>query len=319
MKRLSIVTSAYKSEKYLETYFKNITELEGFEDYVIILILNDPNEKEKEIAEYYKNKYPDNIRIEQVPRENIGTSTNRGFALSTTEYVTYADVDDYKKINCYSRQLKTLEDNPDKGFTYGDILMVSGQGVFDGLRIKAPEFTREIATRSSIVGPNHFFRKKLLDKCGYWDEQFKSGGDFDFQIRAAFNTDFKKITGEPLLYYTRYEGSGSASSNELQQIERTVIELRYGIYDKINYKYLPKALEYDIFHVHYGGQKKHISELVPNYKEMMEERYRKYFKKGIRRNLIDPTKIERIKLGIKYLFKNPVWLIKKIGKKYVTK
>lgn len=151
-----------------------------------------------------------------------------------------------------------------------------------------------------------------MEKCGYWDEQFKSGGDFDFQIRAAFNTDFVKIDGEPLLYYTRYEGSGSASSNDLQKIERTVIELRYGIYDKINYKYLPEALKYDIFHVYYGGQKRHISELVPNYNEIMNARYKKYFKKGIRRNYINTEILERIKLGIKYLFKNPIWLIKKL-------
>jgi len=317
MKKLSIITSAYKSEKYLETYFNNIIELEGFENFVIILILNDPNAREKEIAEYYKNKYPDNIRIELVSRESIGTSINRGYALAESEFVSYADVDDYKKVDCYSRQLKNLEDNPDKDFAYGDFIIVPGQGIFEGIITKAPEFSREIATRGSIVGPNHFFRKKLLDKCGYWDEQFKSGGDFDFQIRAAFNTDFIKTEGEPLLYYTRYEGSGSASSNDLQKIERTVIELRYGIYDKINYKYLPEALKYDIFNVYYGGQKRHISELVPNYADIMEERYKKYFKKGIERNYFNPEIIEKISLGLKYLIKNPLWTIKKIFNKFL--
>jgi len=312
MKKLSVITSAYKSEKYLETYLKNIIEQEGFEDFIVILILNDPNEKEINIANHYKNLFPENIQITQVKRESIGSSVNRGFAIAETEFVTYADVDDYKKIDCYIRQLKTLQDNPEKDFTYGDFITVSGQGVFNGVKIKVPKFNKEEATRSSIVGPNHFFRKKILKKCGYWDEQFKSGGDFDFQIRAAFNTDFVKTDGEPLLYYTRYEGSGSASSNDLQKIERTVIELRYGIYDKINYKYLPEALKYDIFHVYYGGQKRHISELVPNYNEIMNARYKKYFKKGIRRNYINTEILERIKLGIKYLFKNPIWLIKKL-------
>lgn len=101
MKKLSVITSAYKSEKYLETYLKNIIEQEGFEDFIVILILNDPNEKEINIANHYKNLFPENIQITQVKRESIGSSVNRGFAIAETEFVTYADVDDYKKIDCY--------------------------------------------------------------------------------------------------------------------------------------------------------------------------------------------------------------------------
>jgi hypothetical protein len=194
---------------------------------------------------------------------------------------------------------------------------VAEQGLTEGIYIKTVEFNKDEATRSSIVGPNHFFRKKVLEKCGCWDEQLKSGSDFDFQVRAALNFDFKRTGGEPLLYYTRYEDSGSASSSVLQQIERTVIELRYGIYDKINYKFLPKALEYDIYHVYYNGQKKHISELVPDYKELLEERCRKYFKKGVRRNLVNPDILSKTKLGFKSFLKNPVWTYKKVIKKII--
>lgn len=255
MKKLSIITSVYKSEKYLDLYLKNITSLKGFNDFTIILVLNEPNDNELEILKSYKNSFRDNVISLEVLRESIASSTNRGFSMATTEFVTYADVDDYKYLDCYSRQMETLINNPEIDFTYGDFIITSKQGVFEGLLIKSPSFTKEIATRSSIVGPNHFFRRKILNTCGYWDEQFKSGGDFDFQIRAALNVNFKKTHGDPLLYYTRYDDSGSASSGDLQKIERTVIELRYGIYDKINYKYLPKALEYDIYHVYYNGEK----------------------------------------------------------------
>lgn len=314
MKKLSIITPAYKSERYLQAYFENMTTMDGFGDYEIIVILNEPNEEERQIAERYRQKYPDNIRIEVVPLESIARSTNRGFLLTTGEYITCADVDDRRQKDAFTRQLNTLQENHTANYTYGDFVIVDEQGKKDGVYIKAIDFDKTEATRSSIVGPNHFFRKNILDTCGYWDEQFKSGADFDFQIRAAFNFDFKKTTGSPLLYYTRFKGSNSASSNELQQIELTVIELRYGIYDKIDYSYLPQALNYDIYHLHYNSKKIHIKELVPNYENIMEKRYYMYFKKGIRKNLLPLPLIRKIDLGVKYAVKNPKALYDKIIK-----
>jgi glycosyltransferase involved in cell wall biosynthesis len=217
MKKLSIVTPSFKSEKYLKAYFENITSMQGFSDYKIILILNQPTAKEQEISKTYKAKYPDNVEIAEVPLESIGASTNRGFLLADTEYVTCADVDDIKINDCFSRQLTTLANNLDSDVTYGDFLIVTRQGQTKGLKIRTKDFNKQTAIRNSIVGPNHFFRRKLLEKCGLWDEQFKSGSDFDFQIREAFNASFKKTSGGILLYYTRYDSSGSASSGLLQQ------------------------------------------------------------------------------------------------------
>jgi glycosyltransferase involved in cell wall biosynthesis len=315
MKKLSIITPSYKSEKYLDTFLNNMAELEGFAEFEIILILNDASEKENAAAENFKRQYPNNLRIVRVPRESIAASTNRGFSLAETEYITCADVDDIKTKSCYAKQLKTLDENPGVDFTYGDFIVVPAQGVTKGLRVRTVEFTRDVATRGSIVGPNHFFRKKLLDKSGSWDEQLKSGSDFDFQIRAAFNSQFKKTSGDPLLFYTRYPGSNSASSGVLQQIERTVIELRYGIYDKIDYSFLPKVLEYDVYHVYFGGQKKHISELVPNYSALLEDRYKKYFNKGIRKNFLHSRMLDKLGLAGRYFFKDPVWTFNKIKSK----
>ncbi len=315
MKKLSIVTTTYKSEKYLRAYFENITNLDGFADFEIVLVLNDPNELENKIVEEYKAKYPQSFKIVKVPRESIAASTNRGFNLAETKYITIADVDDIKVKDCYSRQMATLEKYAHTDYTYGDFVIVPAQGETKGLKVKTKEFSKNLATRYSIVGPNHFFKKSLLEKSGMWDEQFKSGSDFDFQVRAAFNCEFKKTLGNVLLYYTRYEGSNSASSGSLQQIERTVIQLRYGVYDQINYEYLPEALKYDIFNVYTLGQKRPVSDFVLNYEEHLKTCAEKYLRKGVRRNFINPIYLEKFSLVFFGMLKNPVWTIGKIYKK----
>lgn len=279
-KRLSVVTSAYKSERFLEAYFHSMVELVNFSEVVLIVVLNQPTSTELSIARRYHERYPTSIRLIEVERESIGASLNRGFHLADTDFVAYADVDDWRVPDCYARQLETFLKHPEVDFTYGDFVIVPRQGATDGQLVTTREYNCIEFTRGSYVGPNHFFRRHLLEKCGFWDEQLRSGGDFDFQVRAALHGTMMKTPGV-LLYYTSAPNSGSASSSSLQPIERTVIELRYGIYDKIDYDYLPEALRYSITKLQWAGEKHPVNQFVPDYDDFMRQRYQRLYLAGI--------------------------------------
>jgi len=279
-KILTIVTSAYKAEKYLELYFQNILSLEGRDQFQVIVVLNDATPAERKIADAYQNRFPGTFRLVYTPRETIGASTNRGYTMADSPYVVYADVDDLRSRDAYIRQIKTLDNNPDVDFTYGDFLDVKKIGDTTGKRVVTADFDRLSFTRGSMVGPNHFFRRQLLEKVGFWDEQLRSGGDFEFQVRAAFNCQFKKTEG--ILVY-KLNATQSASQGILQPLERTVIELRYGIYDKIDYNYLPDAVRYNITYIGHNGTWQTIRSFVPGYDELLEQRRREWFPKGMTR------------------------------------
>ena len=272
---ISLVTSAYRSDQYLEAYFQSVCAQTIFGRMEVILILNDPSAEACAIAEMYLTRYPEQIRITKVLRETIGVSTNRGYRQAMGRFLAYADVDDTRTPDCYERQAEVLESNPNCDFTYGDFVVVDAPGKREGRLVNVNEFDRIELMRSSMVGANHFFRRELLDRCGYWDEQLHSGGDFDFQVRAAFNSTFKKTGGGPLFFYTRFPNSGSASSNLLQPIERTAIELRYGAYDKTmelkGYPYINAARGYVLDKVLIHGEWRPLSAYVPGYNEMMRK------------------------------------------------
>ena len=290
-KKITLVTSAFRSEQYLKCYFENILALNNLDCIKVIVVLNEPTDIERKLAESYKRLFPDNLKIVALDkRESIGASTNRGYRMAKTEYVTYADVDDYRPPDCYERLLKTLEDDSDADFTYGDFVTVRAQGETNGKLTETPEFDPKKFVRGSFVGPNHFFRRRLLDKCGYWDEQLRSGGDFDFQVRCAFNCKFKKTPGV-ICYYTKEENSGSASSNILQPIERTVVLLRYGMYDKIEslegYQYVAPAKRYRLDQLLIGGEWQPIQQYVRGYRHMIvkQEPTRLAFRAKYRRKI----------------------------------
>lgn len=282
-KKLTVVTSAYRSERYLEAYFNNMLMLEGLEWIKIIVVINDPTEKEKEISCIYTAKHGETFEIVFTPRESIGASTNRGYKMADTEYVAYADVDDLRPPDAYKKQLQTLLDHPEADFTYGDFIAVEKFGDTSGALINTKEFDVKEFTRSSMVGPNHFFRRALLDKVGYWDEQLKSGGDFDFQIRAAYNCQFKKTKGI-LAYYLLGENTNSASKNMNNPIEQTVIGIRYGIYDKIDYRLLGHTNKYDISRIYIGNDRVAVEKFVPRYFEVLESLRKEKMLKGLWRS-----------------------------------
>jgi glycosyltransferase involved in cell wall biosynthesis len=304
--QLTIISSCYNSEAYLEGFFKNIIEMEGFEDFHLIVVLNAPTKTELLLSENFRMQFPSNISYIEVDREPVSTSTNRGFAMAATTYVTYADVDDRRVKDAYVRMLSTLENNPDVDLTYGDYLVVPNPDVFVGDLHIIPEFDKELFTRFSHIGPGHFFRRSLLLKCGLWDEQYISAGDFDFQISAALSSKFMKTGGGPTTYYTRSSENISLSSGNLSKIEGLAITLRYGIYNRIPewLDFLPEAGAYNSMFVMNNNKWIPLSNFVPDINTLLKLRQKEWVEK---RTLNNNNKVGTLLRKKILKFINPVW------------
>jgi hypothetical protein len=115
------------------------------------------------------------------------------------------------------------------------------------------------------------WRRAVSKKIGYFDEQCLQGADFDFSSRLALEFEGKKNIG--LLGYYLDQGLGlSTKRATLQPIERTFIELRYGVYRKIDFLYLSRGKKYNINQVLENGQWISIDKLVPHRKDYMESK-----------------------------------------------
>ena len=89
------------------------------------------------------------------------------------------------------------------------------------------------------------FRRSILAKSGLFDEQLYSGADYDFAMRIlSFG---KSYYIHKNLGYFLDEGLGASTRpNSKQEIERTVVELRYGIRVINKNLIIPASKQYDI-------------------------------------------------------------------------
>ena len=111
-----------------------------------------------------------------------------------------------------------------------------------------------------VLGPFFMFRKSILEKCKAFDEQLVSGADYDLAIRLAYNGKGMHIPHNSGYYLN--EGMGASTRpNSKQPLERTVIEMRYGI-PVIEPRLENAAREYDIENIHIDGEKYPANQLV---------------------------------------------------------
>jgi glycosyltransferase involved in cell wall biosynthesis len=278
--KVSTITPCFKMKKYLKVFLDDLPKQTYFDQLEVVLDHNEPDDEEVEWVKEFQKKYPNKIKHLIVSKvDPIGISMNRCITESTGEVLTIWNVDDLRTPDSIELQINTMnEKNAD--IIYGDYIIVKKFQSTSGKLIQHDGISENEFTRSMIFGPFLMFKKKLCDKAGYFDEQLKSGADFDFSVRLALNGKAAKVKG--ILGYYLNEGLGASTRpNSLQPVERTVIELRYGICDKLDYDYFVEAFRYDIKHIIHSRNLIPIERYVPDYENFINERKKKWYLRGI--------------------------------------
>jgi GT2 family glycosyltransferase len=236
--------------EYLPKFLEELEQQTLFPNFEVVLDHNDPEDWEIELVQSYIDKYPEGVikHIITRPVDPIGVSMNTCIKEASGEYLTIWNVDDLRTPESLESQMKVLDKNPEIGIVNTNFKIVRQFGSKEGAQIDHTIHPESEYKRGMILGPFFMFRKSLCDKAGYFDEQMKSGADFDFAVRLAHHSSVKFSEGNGGYYLN--EGKGASTSGDLQPIEKTFVYVRYGIEDKIQnegcHRYMDRAMEYDV-------------------------------------------------------------------------
>lgn len=149
--------------------------------------------------------------------------------------------------------------------TYGDFVIIKDFEAREGQYLTSPEFEKTEFVRSMHCGPFRAWKKEIHEKVGYFDEQLRSGADYDLMIRIAYNYPMKKTHGLLGYYLNANTGlsTGQAKLVSLQQKELLLINKRYNVLDKIDL--FISASEYKIYDIKEDGEFLPVKTFVPHY------------------------------------------------------
>lgn len=287
--RVSILLVTYESERFLGYQLETLAQQTVWNDAELVIVANDPSRAERRQMQEFRRRWQDRVRLLVVPRETLYASLNRGIRAARASLLALANVDDIRTPTGLSEQVCGLEAARSSLFCYGPFTVVRKFRSHAGKTIVPPSFDRLQFTRSMLVGPFFVWRRRFHGATLYFDEQFQSGGDFDFAVRLACLGEGIRVDERLGFYYDG--GSGLSTGTMLQPIERTVIELRYGIFDKIDYERLPDAIRYNLPNLLWNGAWHPVADCVPDYENWLLNRRRAWFATGRRRHAeVLPTK-----------------------------
>lgn len=230
MVRVSAIVSTYNSERFLRGRLDDLLHQTLYQRGELEIIVVNAGSTQGD--DFIAREYLGCITYIHSLRESIYVSWNRGIAIAKGEYITNANADDrYTCDNALEIMAKTLDNYPVNELVYADAKVVDDRGEVSNKApyfgaIKWPDFDKHLLLQGYYGGPNPMWRKSLHEQCGYFDESYQLGGDFEFALRAvASGAIFKHI---PQTLTAFYDNGTNINNTQYAAMEARRALLKWG-------------------------------------------------------------------------------------------
>ena len=178
---LTILTASYNNQETISKTLESIS-VQTYQNFEHIIIDNRSNDRTIEIIEKYKNKYQ--LKFISESDKGIADALNKGLKFSVGKYVLVIHADDYlMHPNTLSEIIPILISETN------DIISFPVKIKLDkcDYKLKNNRPFYKIIFRSIIPHQGAFIHRRLHEKIGEYDRNFKIAIDYDFFYRSYKN------------------------------------------------------------------------------------------------------------------------------------
>lgn len=236
MPKVSVIVPNYNHEKFLKGRLDSIVN-QGFTDYEIIILDDKSSDNSISIIKKYQKQFPDLIRF--VPsNKNSGSpfiQWDKGIAFAKGALIWIAESDDLASTSFLESSIKFFDNHKKLGILVAKSNAIDGSGqeisefhpMFKGFESKlfkdttnelnyfeGHEFINNFLVYKCLI-PNVsgiIFRKKIYNRSGGLNLEFKRNGDYDLYFRMLQISDIGFLNKR--LNSTRYHDKKLTASND---------------------------------------------------------------------------------------------------------
>lgn len=195
--KISIITTNYNTDKYLEQTIRNILSQQG--DFDLEYIITDGGSKDNSLKiikkydqEVKKGKWGKRVVLRFLSERDNGQSDgiNKGLKMATGDIVAFLNADDLYTEGALDRVVRYFKNNPDCMWLTGYCKIIDENSkeirkyVTEYKNKKLQRFSmKQLLVENAISQPATFWRKSLMDKIGYLDESLHYSMDQDYWAR----------------------------------------------------------------------------------------------------------------------------------------
>ena len=236
--KFSIVTPTFNSEKYLRETIESVLSQKG--DFEIEYIIQDGGSEDKtlDIIKFYEEKllsgvYPircKNITFKWFSNKDDGMydAINKGFARATGKIYAWLNSDDLYMPNALEKIRKVFEKFPEIEWLKGITSYIEGDS-------EIPEtgscyIYNQNWIRKGVYGINAYFihqdsvfwRRKLWEKVGGIDTQYRLAGDYYLWLEFSKHAPLWSVN-TPVSYFRKWKGQQTYSMKEYRKEQKSIL------------------------------------------------------------------------------------------------
>lgn len=179
--RVTIITPSFNQGIYLEKTICSVFE-QDYPNLEYIIVDGASTDGSLEII----RKYADRLTWWVSEKDNgQSDAINKGLARASGEIVAWLNSDDFYLPGAVKSAVKALQEHPDWGLVYGDMLAVDGEGTLLNIQRFGNWNLDDLMCFRILGQPSVFLRKSVLDRAGVLDVRFHYLLDHHLWIRMA--------------------------------------------------------------------------------------------------------------------------------------
>ncbi len=235
MSKVSVIIPAYNQAQYLQDAIDSALG-QTHPDVEVIVVDDGSTDSTPDIIARYSEV--DNFKLIRQANTGLSGARNRGFEEATGDYVCFLDSDDYFTNDKVEKQAAVLDENPDLGLVYCDIITVDPGGNPVAEQCSVERSDRALSGnifQSLLLGgyfPPHtvMVRRSIVDELGGFDLECGGHADYEFWLRISAAGHSACFQSAPLAYYRTHPDSMSKDGlhmNETRIITFSKIAKKY--------------------------------------------------------------------------------------------
>lgn len=206
--KFSLITITYNNASGLEKTIKSVLAQNYLskDEFEYIIIDGGSTDGSVDLIKKYAAE-PDGKISKWLSEKDSGiyNAMNKGIRLSSGSIIGLLNSGDEALPNAYKNILELHKKNPD-AILYGGMNMMQ-----DGRFVKVYSFGADDLPKQMIAHPASFVPKTVYEKNGFYDESFRSSGDWDLFVNFYMQGIKFIYTNE---IYVNFDCSGISNSNE---------------------------------------------------------------------------------------------------------
>lgn len=232
--KISVIIVVFNGAKTLRNAIHSVLQ-QTYTNLELVVIDGSSTDDTIEILEKYK---ANNLFWISEPDDGIYDAMNKGIKIATGEWIFFLGADDtFYTDNILTEIFGNIE-NYDCDFLYGNVYSLALNRKYDG------KFTKERILFQNICHQSIFYKKVIHEKIGFYNKDFKTFADWDFNIKCFYDPEINIKYYEIIV--TNFAAGGLGTSRpDLFFLQNYLFEKNLAVLNKKGIKKLYNVNFYD--------------------------------------------------------------------------